>query len=53
MSFVLIYSPFGLAFISAAEETGVDTKHENFDSCVVSVPRDALLTFVDHLSLSL
>ncbi|KAI8916237.1 CDC45 family [Gorgonomyces haynaldii] len=42
-------NPFGLAFIEAAQQLGIDASMDSFDSAVVLVPSDDLSSFLDHL----
>lgn len=42
---------FGLAFQQAAEESGVQSTHDMFDTSVVEVSKDDLKGFVEALHL--
>ncbi len=44
-------SRFGLAFQSAAEDSGAGSRHDMFDTSLVEIRKDDLTTFVEHLQL--
>ncbi len=44
-------SPFGLAFLEAAERNNLEIQHDFFDSSCVKVGRDDLETFLETLQL--
>ena len=44
-------SRFGLAFQSAAEESGAQARHDMFDTSIVEVKKDDLTGFVECLHL--
>lgn len=45
------YSRFGLAFQSAAADSGAQARHDMFDTSIVEVRRDDLTGFVECLHL--
>jgi hypothetical protein len=44
-------SRFGLAFQTAAEESGAGAKHDRFDTSIVEVKKDDLTSFIECLHL--
>lgn len=44
-------SRFGLAFQTAAEESGAAAKHDRFDTSIVEVKKDDLTSFIECLHL--
>lgn len=48
-----IFSPFGLAFLEAAERTDVELQHDFFDSSCVKVASDDLEPFLENLQLTM
>ena len=49
--YLFAYSRFGLAFQSAAEESGAQARHDMFDTSIVEVNKDDLTGFVECLHL--
>ncbi|EGF76756.1 hypothetical protein BATDEDRAFT_18021 [Batrachochytrium dendrobatidis JAM81] len=46
-------NPFGLAFQSAAEQIGVELKHDSFEASAVYVQKDDLSAFLENLQMAL
>jgi hypothetical protein len=42
-----------LAFLEAADRTGVDIKHDFFDSSCIQVQKDDLSNFLENLQVTL
>jgi tRNA(His) 5'-end guanylyltransferase len=47
----LTYSPFGLAFLEAADKTKVEIQHDFFDSSCIRVQKDDLEDFLEKLQM--
>jgi hypothetical protein len=46
-----LHSRFGLAFQTAAEESGAAARHDRFDTSIVEVKKDDLTSFIECLHL--
>lgn len=44
-------SRFGLAFQTAAEESGAGTRHDMFDTSIVEIRKDDLTSFIESLHM--